>query len=275
MKYLLAILLLTATAQAETCICNNYSFDEAPDCCKQVIAWPGEVTGVPCYGPLCTAPDDSTCFCNKEQHSDVCKDLCHKRAVAVGLTIGIRVLPEKGLCLGEDFPFPAIGELPFGELYLDVFEGSGGFRGCTQDNALTHWEASWSTLRQQNTQINILQNELEFCYESQLPPPTPELPYTCSVTEDMIDGPGGAVWKPVSESDGSPVLLMPTSYCDTDVVDIYQGNRKVADMDLRDCAEFGRGVWRGAPRCSSLPNDLTLVFGTECRTVPDPCNRYD
>jgi len=106
------------------------------------------------------------------------------------------------------------------------------------------------------------------------PIPTPTNP-RCDKTEDMVDGPGGAVWKPVSESDGFPVLLMPARYCDVEQVNIYRNGKKIADMNQTDCEEFGRGVWRGAPSCRALGKDIILVFGSECRTVPDACKRYD
>jgi len=96
----------------------------------------------------------------------------------------------------------------------------------------------------------------------------------------MIDGSGGQVWKPISEGNGFPVLLMPTEFCAVDNVDIYGGDVKKSDMSLKDCHEFGRGVWRGAPHCYDLPDNAMLVFEfpdghTECRTIPDPCTRYD
>jgi hypothetical protein len=287
-------------AEAETqpidteCYCkakylNMAAYNTLPDCCREILVWPGSVTGTNCYGPLCPSESgDRTCNCHYDTGVEDCINVCHRRVAAIGIMLhtrgkNVRVIPEHSLCWNQEFPFEEVAGELFGELYLRVFENAGGFKSCGDANsALLHWEASWATLAQQNNHIQYIQGEIASCYErldtclNPPPTPTPTLPYNCEHTEDMIDGPGGAVWKPVSESNGRPVLLMPKSYCDTEVVEIYHGSQQVADMNQTDCEEFGRGVWRGAPRCSELPDNLVLVFDDgECRTVPDPCERYD
>lgn len=65
-----------------------------------------------------------------------------------------------------------------------------------------HWIACGYT-------VDFLGQKLTECLEM-LPPPAP--PKTeCS--GDFTDGQGGALWKPISESTGNPVFLLPASYC--------------------------------------------------------------
>lgn len=107
------------------------------------------------------------------------------------------------------------------------------------------------------------------------PEPNPVEP-ECAHTEDMIDGGGGSVWKPISESNGRPVILMPQSYCEHDMEVWDSEGTLIETAKLSDCSENGpRGHWRLNRACGFYPDNLILRFGSECRTVPDPCKRYD
>lgn len=299
-KWILVILFALLTfcvaleAKAETCVCragplNAQNFELSSECCRSALVWPGEVTGTNCFGPLCPMPDgwpDNLCNCLRESETEPCLNICEKRLVGAAMALraegeDITVIPERGLCFDQEFPFDSVGGEPFSELYLRVFEGSGGFEACNQDNALLHWEASWATLKQQDEQIDVLQAEIDYCYdrldlcENPPPPPTPE----CSRIEDMVDGPGGSLWKPISESNGNPVVLMPGSYCQFVTMEMYNNSTLIERARLSNCSENGgRGHWRPGRRCEWYQDNtenLFLRFGAECRTVPDPCTRYD
>jgi hypothetical protein len=104
-----------------------------------------------------------------------------------------------------------------------------------------------------------------------VPPPGPE----CTRTQDMVDGPGGSLWKPVSEGNGRPVVLMPRDYCQYEIMEVW-GTNLIERAPQTDCSENGpRGHWRLSKRCSQYPDDLLLRFGTDCRTVPESCEKYD
>jgi hypothetical protein len=65
-----------------------------------------------------------------------------------------------------------------------------------------HWIACGYT-------VDILGQKLDECLAALFPPAPPQ----GECDGSFIDGQGGALWKPISESTGKPVFLLPSSYC--------------------------------------------------------------
>ena len=94
----------------------------------------------------------------------------------------------------------------------------------------------------------------------------------------------GELWKPRSESNGNPVILMPIRYVDA-TIKVYgsDSNQEVADVQRETCCPNGnRKHWFLDTSCDTLQavRPLQVYFNmpdgsVECRTVPDPCTRYE
>lgn len=194
-------------------------------------------------------------------------------------------LPTEGLCFGSEFPFEVVGDEPFNELYFRVAKET-GIGNLGANHALCHWEASWSTLayfQELNLmlidQVEALTSELEECLAPPPPPIEPVEP-VCDSTRDYKDGSGGALWKPVSESTGHPVALMPNRYCETKVSAWFDG-RKLETARLRTCSANGNRAHHDfSKRCGDYPSNIIIQYKfsngeTDCRTVRDACKRYD
>jgi hypothetical protein len=107
----------------------------------------------------------------------------------------------------------------------------------------------------------------------------------CTVTEDFVDGPLGALWKPHSEGTGTVVILMAAEYQQANV-EVFNNVNEVVDGPLiRSCCEHNAGrehvyLTRTAESLAGAGTPLTVRFQfpdgfTDCRTVPDPTQRYD
>ncbi len=107
----------------------------------------------------------------------------------------------------------------------------------------------------------------------------------CSVTQTFVDGGLGALWKPHSERTGTVVILMPAEYRNADVV-VYNNSGDVVDGPLiRDCCSHNGGrehvyLTRSSGDLAGAGVPLTVQFTfsdgfSDCRTVPDPNQRYD
>jgi len=106
----------------------------------------------------------------------------------------------------------------------------------------------------------------------------------CTYSLSFEDGSEGALWKPISDNTGNPVILMPASYwTTTDAIEVYGSNgQKLLDGRRRTCCPNGGRAHFDIPRfCADLqPSPLTVVFKlsggiNECRSVPSPCTRFD
>jgi len=107
----------------------------------------------------------------------------------------------------------------------------------------------------------------------------------CNINTDFRDGPNGALWKPVSDNTGNPVILYPASYtggpaAPSSVEILDSAFNPVTTSTFRTVANGNRLHWNVNDRCEALPANLivraTRADGiTECRTVPDPCTRED
>ncbi len=112
--------------------------------------------------------------------------------------------------------------------------------------------------------------------------------FGCDVTTDFSDGGGGALWKPVSDNTRQPVFLLPAEYWDSadkgvNDIDVLDANGNViANGSRRTCCPNGnRAHFDVRTSCQSLgPAPITIRMSlnggtTECRTVPNPCSRFD
>ncbi len=107
----------------------------------------------------------------------------------------------------------------------------------------------------------------------------------CDVTDDFLDGPDGALWKPHSEATGTAVVLMPAQYQEAEIDVLNSRNEVVAGPIMRNCCSHNGGrehAWldKTAESLAAAGPPLTVRFMfpngfTDCRVVPDPTQRYD
>ena len=114
---------------------------------------------------------------------------------------------------------------------------------------------------------------------------TPGGRLNCSVVNTFSDGALGALWKPHSERTGTVVVLMPPNYASAGVA-IYNSRGEVVDGPvLRNCCDHNGGrehvyFSRTASDLAGAGVPLTVKFEfpdgfADCRTVPNPNQRYD
>ena len=114
---------------------------------------------------------------------------------------------------------------------------------------------------------------------------TPGAGLGCTQTGTFSDGALGALWKPVSESTGTAVILMPPEYRNAEVVVFNSLGDEVATPIRRNCCEDNGGrehVWlsqsSGALAGQNPPLTVRFSFSdgfVDCREVADPRQRYD
>ena len=113
-------------------------------------------------------------------------------------------------------------------------------------------------------------------------------PMGCTETHDFRDGAAGSLWKPVSESTGRPVFLLPASYWSgssgANKLEVLDKNGNLAaSVSRRACCPNGnRAHYDVSKSASSLqplaPLTVRMQLNNnvvECRTVPDPTQRID
>ena len=106
----------------------------------------------------------------------------------------------------------------------------------------------------------------------------------CTTISSFVDGEESALWKPVAESTGTVVVLMPEEYQYADI-DMVNVNGDVVDVPARRtcCSNGGRAhayFSRTARDLASTGVPLTVRFRfsdgyVDCRQVNDPTQRYD
>lgn len=107
----------------------------------------------------------------------------------------------------------------------------------------------------------------------------------CDLTGDFVDGPGGRLWKPVSENTHRPVFLLPRSYWSkVGSVEVFGfDGTKLVDGQRRVCCPNGNRAHYDVPQYASVldedsPLTVRLNFndgGNECLTVPVASDRWD
>lgn len=104
--------------------------------------------------------------------------------------------------------------------------------------------------------------------------PSPEPLPACS---DFLDGPGGALWKPISHNTGNPVALLPPGQHPSDChITDGNGSDVGASCKFHTIANGGRSHYYVNKPASTLPRPTIVHFsdGT-CRQVDDPEVRND
>lgn len=107
----------------------------------------------------------------------------------------------------------------------------------------------------------------------------------CSEVRTFVDGGLGALWKPHSEKTGTPAILMPPEYRNAEL-EVFNVHGEVVDGPIiRNCCEHNGGrehAWlsRSAESLAGAGIPLTVRYRfpdgfTDCRTVPNPTQRYD
>ena len=107
----------------------------------------------------------------------------------------------------------------------------------------------------------------------------------CSVTKTFSDGGGGALWKPVSESTGRPVFLLPGAYYSRmkSINIVARNGSSVASAKKRPYLANGNRAHFDVTKTASALNaykPLTVKLqltdnSVECRTIAEPSRRYD
>ena len=84
------------------------------------------------------------------------------------------------------------------------------------------------------------------------------------------------LYKPRSESHGTPALLLAGSlHGESLSIEDAAGNRVGSVLRTSCCNNGGRAHWFFRERCEDLPSPTILKVGGLCRTIPDPCRRYE
>ena len=104
----------------------------------------------------------------------------------------------------------------------------------------------------------------------------------CDITSDFRDGANGALWKPVSESNGRPVFLLPSSYHGDSAEVFAADGSRVAGIDrTKCCPNGGRAHFWVDKTASTLdqykPITVRIIHNglNECRVVENPRDRID
>ncbi len=122
----------------------------------------------------------------------------------------------------------------------------------------------------------------------QLPPSGGGATTGCSASPgtetDFVDGANGSLWKPISEgvSNRASVILLPIGYCGAGMDILGRDGNSVSGVQRRSCGGNGNRAhfWlqKTASQLSSfapLTVKITKGGSTECRSVPNPRERYD
>lgn len=149
-----------------------------------------------------------------------------------------------------------------------------------------HWLACGDTIDLCNSVVPVLTAQRDFALDSLNMCMNPAS--GCNVETDFADGPGNALWKPVSDNTRLPVFLLPRGYWEGDMAvmggDVVDTNGVVlAAVTRRTCcpnggrAHFDVNVSAAALAASNpITVRLFLANGlTECRTVPNAAQRVD
>jgi hypothetical protein len=150
------------------------------------------------------------------------------------------------------------------------------------DGCLVHWTSAGFGV---DAWQKILLNEPP-APTYQEPVEIPSAPDLCNSTKSWRSD--GSLWKPVSESNGRPVILFPCSYNSASAVGVI--NTATAQTYVAESRNYcrnpnpansgGRSHFNVPARASEIPaNSIVVVFfqdgSTECRLIPNPNQRYE
>ncbi|RMG40391.1 MAG: hypothetical protein D6719_11165 [Candidatus Dadabacteria bacterium] len=104
---------------------------------------------------------------------------------------------------------------------------------------------------------------------------------SCDVNHDNTDGNEGFLWKPVSETTGEPVTLLPASMNPSSCNVERPGGSVFTTLRTTGRSNGNRTTWRPNKhgRCGSYPQSSVLACmqggKKHCWNIPKPCTRYD
>ncbi len=112
------------------------------------------------------------------------------------------------------------------------------------------------------------------------PTPSQSQETECTVHHDPLDGNEGFLWKPISDTKGTAVTLMPQSLrVRNGTVKLVKGGTVLDTLSFKGIANGNRQHWLSKLRASALPKSVTLMAtnteGVHCWFIPDPNKRYD
>lgn len=107
-------------------------------------------------------------------------------------------------------------------------------------------------------------------FDSLLNPPVPP----CA---SFVDGPGGTLWKPVSDNTRRPVFLVGDEFRSlTAHIEDAAGNFLMPAPFRTCCPNGGRAHFDVPAHCSALPSPTVIKFSNDvCFVVDHPCERAD
>lgn len=163
-------------------------------------------------------------------------------------------------------------EVSFAEVYAPGSLSPLGFAQPWYD----HWKASLDNLAAHQHELHLWRTG-QMTYE----PEAPDL--GCDVETDFRDGPGGALWKPVSENTRKPVFLLPGSYKHVRDIDVFGADgQRITGGSFRTCCPNGGRAHFDVPVSGGRLEDYAPITvrlgvdgGYECRIVENPEDRVD
>lgn len=186
----------------------------------------------------------------------------------------LAVLMFPGLVLGQSVDG---GLLPTPYISQATYDGVVGRHDF--DEVRRHWEASGYTLVVQGAELIRTQQALDVCRAAN--EPLPDAP-PCDVFTDFKDGPGGALWKPVSDSTGRVAFLLPHEYGSASNIKVYSDNGGVvATARFRSFGNPDRAQFDVSKTAAELAKvqpilvSLDINGRTECYVVLEPLERMD
>lgn len=147
-------------------------------------------------------------------------------------------------------------------------------RSCNELGAL-HYVASVHSNAKERAKSADLQARLDSC-EAELNPPIPPINQRCIPLQK------GELWKPVSESHGTPALLMAGSmfgedaflYDETETPLVNSDGFSIGTIRTSCCNNGGKAHWFFEDKCSEYPSPTYVEFTNgACRIIPTPCKR--
>jgi len=112
------------------------------------------------------------------------------------------------------------------------------------------------------------------------PTPSQSQETACTIHHDPLDGNEGYLWKPISDTKGTAVTLMPQSLrVRNGTVKLVKAGTVLDTLSFKGIANGNRQHWLSKLRAAALPKGVTLMAtnadGVHCWFIPDPNKRYD
>jgi hypothetical protein len=109
--------------------------------------------------------------------------------------------------------------------------------------------------------------------------------FSCTKMLSFSDGAGNNLWKPIAESTGTVVILMPAEYRHAEFSIVDASGESAASIIKRDCCDHNGGrdhifLDQSAASLAGKSLPLTVIYkfsadNVHCLTVANPQQRYD